>query len=62
MCKRNKQARLAADKAAHRLVMVNGSLRKVSLESAHCAFDAAMRVRKGRKQDLDRELLIHGVT
>ncbi|PWI31737.1 hypothetical protein DI392_19200 [Vibrio albus] len=46
----------------YRFVKVNGAMRKVHVRSADSAFKAAMKVRKSRKQEVEKELLVHGVT
>lgn len=46
----------------YRFVKVNGEMTKVRISAADSAFEAAMKVRNGKRKDLDKELLIHGVT
>ncbi|EHA17623.1 hypothetical protein HAL1_00295 [Halomonas sp. HAL1] len=46
----------------YRFVKVNGEMTKVSVSAADSAFEAAMKVRNGKRKNLDKELLIHGVT
>lgn len=47
---------------SYRFVKVNGVMTKVSVKAADSAFEAAMKVRNGKRKNLDKELLIHGVT
>ncbi|HCG8443424.1 TPA: hypothetical protein NKA96_002316 [Vibrio parahaemolyticus] len=46
----------------YRFVKVNGAMKKVHIRSADGAFKAAMKVRRSRKQEVEKELLVHGVT
>lgn len=46
----------------YRFIKVNGEMTKVRVSAADSAFEAAMKVRNGKRKDLDKELLIHGVT
>ena len=46
----------------YRFVKVNGEMTKVNVSAADSAFEAAMKVRNGKRKNLDKELLIHGVT
>jgi hypothetical protein len=45
-----------------RFVRVNGVMKKVQLNSADHAFEAALKVRNGRKKQIEQELLVHGLT
>ncbi|EPZ7321285.1 hypothetical protein ACXR5E_003959 [Vibrio mimicus] len=46
----------------YRFVKVNGAMKKVHIRSADNAFEAAMKVRRSRKKEVEKELLVHGVT
>jgi hypothetical protein len=46
----------------YRFIKVNGEMTKVRVSAADSAFKAAMKVHNGKRKDLDKELLIHGVT
>ncbi|WP_171041147.1 hypothetical protein [Pseudoalteromonas aurantia] len=44
-----------------RFVRVNGVMKKVQVNGADHAFEAALKVRNGRKKQIEQELLIHGL-
>lgn len=46
----------------YRFVKVNGAMKKVHIRSADSAFKAAMKVRRSRKNEVEKELIVHGVT
>ncbi|MBQ4845962.1 hypothetical protein [Pseudoalteromonas sp. MMG005] len=45
-----------------RFVRVNGVMKKVRINGADDAFVAALKVRNGRKKQIEQELLVHGLT
>lgn len=47
---------------ASRFVRVNGVMKKVRINGADDAFKAALKVRNGRKKQIEQELLVHGLT
>ncbi|PMH16763.1 hypothetical protein [Vibrio splendidus] len=47
---------------AYRFVKVNGVMTKIDIKSVDAALEEALKIRHNRKKNLDKELLINGVT